>query len=356
MVIGKMKDETSGKIMCEIVGLRAKMYSFKVYDPEKDTFETMKKAKGIQKAAIKKLTHEQYLEQLHNPEENHVTVRRIGQVLHTVLTFEQQKRALCAFDDKRYLLGDCIHTLAHGHCKIRSGQDQCDDPEMHPGHQQGVLTDEDGDEHLVVTQCAVQQSPILQQLFENGERDDSDEPPQRTATAGDVTTTLKRPSAGIVDASTTLKRPCTHEQQQQAVVAVVVDDDQLTNAKNSLCKRFNDLEFQIAETLITTALAGLDNPTSSIDTLNAALQKRDDVVAKRALDILGQARKSNKMTGLSDEEQLLFVVVKSTKVFHRPYSKNPHKSLFMLLTGRSANWWDNNHQRMLRSICSLPRM
>jgi hypothetical protein len=65
-----------------------------VYDPEKNTFETMKKAKGIRKAAIKKLTHEQYLEQLHNPEENHVTVRRIGQVLHTVLTFEQQKRAL----------------------------------------------------------------------------------------------------------------------------------------------------------------------------------------------------------------------------------------------------------------------
>lgn len=115
MVIGKMKDGTAGTIKCVVVGLRAKMYSFKVCDSATDTFRTTKKAKGIQKAAVETVTHGQRLEQLHNPEENHVTVCRIGQAMHRALTFELQKRGLCAIDHKRYLLDDCGHTLAHGH-------------------------------------------------------------------------------------------------------------------------------------------------------------------------------------------------------------------------------------------------
>jgi hypothetical protein len=71
--------------------------------------------------------------------------------------------------------------------------------------------------------------------------------------------------------------------------------------------------------------------------------------------MLDDAHKANKMAGLSGDEQLLFVAIKSTKVFHTPYTKNPHKSLFTLLTGRSAGWWDKNHTRMLASIARQPR-
>ena len=66
--------------------------------------------------------------------------------------------------------------------------------------------------------------------------------------------------------------------------------------------------------------------------------------------MLAQMRNSNKLVGLSDDEQLLFVLIKSTKVCYRPYTMNPHKSLFMLLTNRSANWWDYNHLKQLSRI------
>ena len=49
-------------------------------------------------------------------------MRRIGQKHHRVFTIEGVKRGLRAFDDKRYLLRDGIHTMAHGHCAIRREQ------------------------------------------------------------------------------------------------------------------------------------------------------------------------------------------------------------------------------------------
>jgi hypothetical protein len=54
--------------------------------------------------------------------ESYVNVRRIGQKHHRVFTVESVKRGLCAFDDKRYLLPDGIHTKAHGHYNIREEQ------------------------------------------------------------------------------------------------------------------------------------------------------------------------------------------------------------------------------------------
>ena len=66
--------------------------------------------------------HADYLAQLNAAVENYVNVRRIGQKHHRVFTVESVKRGLCAFDDKRYLLPDGIHTMAHGHYNIREEQ------------------------------------------------------------------------------------------------------------------------------------------------------------------------------------------------------------------------------------------
>lgn len=76
MVIGMKNDETVGRIMCKAIGLRVKMYSFKVCDPATVRFKTPEKAMGVQKAFMETDTYEQYLEQLHKPEENPVTVRK----------------------------------------------------------------------------------------------------------------------------------------------------------------------------------------------------------------------------------------------------------------------------------------
>ena len=46
-VIGKMKDETGGKIIEELIGLRAKLYSYKI-----DLVEN-KKCKGVKKNVVK---------------------------------------------------------------------------------------------------------------------------------------------------------------------------------------------------------------------------------------------------------------------------------------------------------------
>jgi hypothetical protein len=350
MVVGKMKDEMAGKSMCQCVGLRAKMYSFKVYDPITDTFSVTKKAKGIQKAAMETVTHEQYLKQLRDPEEHHVIMHRIGQVLHTVLSFEQQKRALCAFDDKRYLLADCMDTLAHGHYKIRNngGQQLVGPGDAHPTPPStSTFTDEDGDAHLVVTAVAATQSPVLQQMFANdGDIDNDDNG------GGDNGTVPKRPHAAEQQAQVTPKRSCnsTPTIHQQ----VVVNPDEMSAAKDALRKTVNEMDFEIADYLISAALAsGIDRPTDNIDTLKDMLQNRSDMDATCALNLLDQAHRSNKMTSLSTEEQLLFILIKSTKVFRMSlYTMNPHKALFMLLTGRSSNWWDNNHTRTLRSIAT----
>ena len=55
-VIGKFKDECGGLIINEFVGLRAKLYSYKMDNDESE----IKKCKGITKAVIKNITHENY--------------------------------------------------------------------------------------------------------------------------------------------------------------------------------------------------------------------------------------------------------------------------------------------------------
>jgi len=38
---------------------------------------------------------------------------------YVVNTVEMNKLCLCAFDDKRYILDDVVHTLAYGHYSLR---------------------------------------------------------------------------------------------------------------------------------------------------------------------------------------------------------------------------------------------
>jgi hypothetical protein len=123
MAVGKMKDEAGGQIVYEVVALRPKMYSYKTLVQVEDqaqepSFKVSKRAKGIQRAAMQHVEHEDYLAQLHEPTENYVLVHRIGQQLHNVFSFELEKRGLCSFDDKRYLRSNMIDTFAHGHWRL----------------------------------------------------------------------------------------------------------------------------------------------------------------------------------------------------------------------------------------------
>ena len=119
-VIGKFKCETKGAQIIEFVGLRPKMYSY-LYK-EKPVLDSATKeklrGKGISRSAARALTHEQYKSQLDCPTANYITNRRLGSKLHRIYAIEFEKRGLCAFDDKRFLLDDGINSLAYWHKSI----------------------------------------------------------------------------------------------------------------------------------------------------------------------------------------------------------------------------------------------
>ena len=110
-VIGMFKDE-AGRLVI-FVGLRAKLYSFKMAIA--DGYKEEKKCKGIKKAVVKKhITFDDYRRCLFG----HITQLRSMNVLrsykHNVFAETVNKVALsCA--DKKIIHEDGTHTYAHGH-------------------------------------------------------------------------------------------------------------------------------------------------------------------------------------------------------------------------------------------------
>ena len=104
----------------EFVGLRPKMYSYLYQNTPAPTSKVMEKhrVKGITSSASRALRHYDYKEQLDTPHENYLTNRRLGSKLHKIYAISCEKRGLCSFDDKRFLLDDGIHSLAYGHYSI----------------------------------------------------------------------------------------------------------------------------------------------------------------------------------------------------------------------------------------------
>ena len=113
-VLGMFKDEVNGNVIDEFVGLRAKLYSYKMFEGEES-----KKCKGVKKSVVKKsITHEDYKKCLTDQKPQLRKMNVIRSYKHNVFTEEVNKVALSANDDKRYILEDGINTLALGHYKI----------------------------------------------------------------------------------------------------------------------------------------------------------------------------------------------------------------------------------------------
>ena len=67
----------------------------------------------------KRLTCADYEQCLSNMDTKIISTRSIRSDLHKLYTYSIQKIGLSAFDDKRFILGDAIHTLAHGHYEAK---------------------------------------------------------------------------------------------------------------------------------------------------------------------------------------------------------------------------------------------
>lgn len=113
-VLGKMKDECSGEIMTEFIGLRSKMYAYKIQENK-----ICKKLKGVKKSCIeKKIKFEDYYRCLFEEKELIVKMNLIRSNQHDVFSITQNKLALSSKDEKRYVLNNKINTLAFGHHEI----------------------------------------------------------------------------------------------------------------------------------------------------------------------------------------------------------------------------------------------
>ena len=111
-VPGMFKDEAGGKQILEFVGLRAKLYSYRMKEFEE------KKCKGVKKAVVRKsINFGDYKKCLLDGQDIHRTMNIIRSHQHEVYSERVNKVALSREDDKRIILEDGIHTLAHGHHK-----------------------------------------------------------------------------------------------------------------------------------------------------------------------------------------------------------------------------------------------
>ena len=116
-VLGKFKDECNGTSVSQFIGLRPKLYSLKVGDTTKQA------GKGIKTSFLKKhIGHEKFVDCLTSAE---LAVQRQRETWVKLTTNRQQvsttrvcKVTLCAFDNKRYLLGDGITSYSYGHKDI----------------------------------------------------------------------------------------------------------------------------------------------------------------------------------------------------------------------------------------------
>jgi len=75
--------------------------------------------KELKKSYVRKnVRHQHFLQVLKTKMPTQSRFRTFQSKNHNIRTVEINKKCLNAFDDKRYILDDGVHTLAYGHCAI----------------------------------------------------------------------------------------------------------------------------------------------------------------------------------------------------------------------------------------------
>ena len=121
-VLGMMKGEAGGESISEFVGLRSKLYAYKMDDGKAD-----KNCKGVKKAVVKNsVTFENYTDCLFDGVTHRARFNTLRSSRHEITTECITKVALFSNDDKRYVIpNDPGHrTLALGHRAINGLQEQ----------------------------------------------------------------------------------------------------------------------------------------------------------------------------------------------------------------------------------------
>ncbi|KAG1697202.1 hypothetical protein GQR58_006038 [Nymphon striatum] len=108
--LGFIKDETCGYSILEAVFMKPKAYSLLTENSKYNK----KTCKGISRHSFKNITHDDYLKTYMTYKEKFVNNRRIGSDHHEIYTFEENKKALSTYDNKRAWIAKNI-SLPYGH-------------------------------------------------------------------------------------------------------------------------------------------------------------------------------------------------------------------------------------------------
>ena len=109
-ILGEFKDELSGKIITEIIAIRAKNYFILTEEDEK-----VIKAKGAPKNNVKKWTLENYKNAIIKNEVKRETFNSIRTVNHINYTHQTvNKKGMSGFDDKGFMTSQ-TEQRCHGH-------------------------------------------------------------------------------------------------------------------------------------------------------------------------------------------------------------------------------------------------
>ena len=113
--LGCFKDELQGSEIEEMILLKPKMYSIKIKDKVEgqEREQTIKRAKGIGKAAVKNLRHEAYQQAYFQQKESSIEMTILKSCSHIVHTHTFQKRGLSCWEDKRVWVSKNF-SLPHG--------------------------------------------------------------------------------------------------------------------------------------------------------------------------------------------------------------------------------------------------
>ena len=123
--------------MLKFIGLRPKLYSYdynklayfmidengeeqEVDKPSNNTVTRIvstnkNTAKGVKDVIARGLSFDDYEHCLRTLKQKEVNIKRVGSDHHRIYTYDTKKIGLSAFDTKRWICSDGIHTLAFGH-------------------------------------------------------------------------------------------------------------------------------------------------------------------------------------------------------------------------------------------------
>jgi len=119
LVIGKMKDEFANNIITHFAISKPKMYALKSTNPLNNVKRVIKKAKGVQRSAVTtQVKFKHYVESILTPLQTFTSSKCIRSQKHRISTVTLRKKAINGLDLKRFILDDCVNTLAFGHKDI----------------------------------------------------------------------------------------------------------------------------------------------------------------------------------------------------------------------------------------------